>query len=1047
MWISDLSIRRPVFAVMIIAALVTLGWISLGRLGVDLFPRVEFPVVSINTELEGAGPDTIESEVSDAVEEQVNTISGIENLSSTSSEGQSQVVIEFGLDEDVDVKAQDVRDKVALARPDMPVDTRQSIVQKIDPDAQPIMSVMIAGDMPIRQLTQFADKTVKEQLQRVPGVGSIKLVGGRDREVRIWLDAVKLRAFGVTADDLITALRREHAEIPGGRLETAGLQTEFSVKTKGEVDSVKEFGDIVIAFRQDGAPTRIRDVARVEDGMEDFRSYAELDGKPGVSLEIRRQSGRNAVEVARAIRDELTHLEELAPPGMRIIAARDTSLFIESAANDVFDDIILGIILVVLVTLAFLLNLRATIIVAIAMPTALISTFFAFYVMDFTINLMTLMALSVAVGLLVDDAIVVLEAIYRKLDEGYGPMEAASLGVREVGAAVLAGTLSICAVFVPIAFMSGVVGRFFFQYGLAITFSVMVSLLVSLTLTPTLCARFLNKGTVDRDEMGRLARIFEDAYRSLERVYENLLHLALRFRWLVMLLAFVSVVLGQMAASTIPTAFDTKADRSEFLAKVELPFGAGIEQTRQVASRVAQALSGTEHVTTVFYTIGSGTQQRVNEAEFYIGLTPKAERDEGAIAVMGAARAAMLQAAPEAKHVSVSDVPWISGGGFSSFELTYSLRGPDLAVLEAKTDAITARMEETGLFTDIKTSFETGKPEVQVSVDRRRAADLGVSVRNLAETVRSLVGGTDVVTYEEFGSRYDVRVRLEEDQRNDLDRLELIQVRGSDGKLVDVANMAKFRIDSGPAQIDRQNRSRRIALLANTPEGVALGEATALLEQILREAELGPGYVWSAEGKAKRMKENQQAISFAFLLALTALYMILASQFNSFAQPAIIMLTAPLSFVGAFFALAISGETLTMFAQIGMLALMGLVMKNGILLVDYANTLREEGRPAREAMLHAGPVRLRPVLMTAFSTICGMIPVALSTSQGAEFRNAMGILVIGGLISSTFLTLVVVPVAYTLMADTPGFFKSLGRKAAALGGKAGIWRGSQGPAD
>jgi hydrophobic/amphiphilic exporter-1 (mainly G- bacteria), HAE1 family len=1017
MWISDVSIKRPVFAVMLIGALVALGWISIGRIGVDLFPKVEFPVVSIETRLEGASPEMVETELTDSIEEQVNSTSGIETLSSTSSEGRSSVIISFELDEDADAKAQDVRDKVALARADMPRDAEQSIVLKMDPDAQAIMSVMIAGDMPIRDLTHFADTTVKEHLQRISGVGSIRLIGGRQREIRIWLDATKLRSYGVTADDVMNALRREHAEIPGGRLDTAGLMSEFSVKTKGEVTSVAEFGDIVINFRDDGLPTRISDVARVEDGMEDSRSYAELDGKPGISLEIRRQSGRNTVEVARAIRDELDSIRALAPPGVRLISARDTSMFIEAAANDVFDDIILGVVLVIIVTLAFLLSFRATIIVAIAMPTALISTFFGFYVMDFSINMMTLMALSISVGLLVDDAIVVLESIFRKLDEGYSPMEAASLGVKEVGLAVFAGTASICAVFVPIAFMEGMVGRFFFQYGLAITFSVLVSLLTSITLTPMLCSRFMKVSTDNRENMGRVALTFDTGYAKLEEAYRSLLGLSLKHRWVVVIAAFLTIALGVMVARTLPVAFDSNSDRSEFLANLNLPFGAGVEQTRVISSRVAAQLAEIEHVTTVFYTIGSGSQGRVNEAEFYIAVTPKADRDAPILPIMAAVRDSMNETAPEAENISVTEVPWMSGGGFSNFAIQYAVRGPDLGVLQMRTDAILARMRASGNFADVQSSFEDGKPEVQVQIDRNRAADLGVSMRTLAESVRSLVGGTDVTTYEELGSRYDVRVRLEEAQRNDITKLEMIQIRAADGRLIDIANLARFGIDSGPAQIDRQNRSRSITIVANTPEGVSLGPATDELEKIIEEVGLPAGYIWSAEGEAKRMKENQTAIGFAFMLALAALYMILASQFNSFVQPVVIMLTAPLSFVGAFIALKISGLELTMFAQIGLLALMGLVMKNGILLVDYANNAHERLGSSLAAMLEAGPVRLRPVLMTAFSTICGMIPVALSTSQGAEFRNAMGVLVIGGLASSTFLTLLVVPVAYTLMDD------------------------------
>lgn len=1037
MWISDVSIRRPVFAVMIIGALVVLGWISLGRVGVDLFPKVEFPVVSVTTKLEGSSPEAIESDVTDPVEEQVNTTSGIESLSSTSAEGLSQVVIQYELDENVDVKAQDVRDKVALARANLPLDAEQSIVQKVDPDAQAIMSVMIAGDLPIRDLTHFADKTVKERLQRISGVGSIDLVGGRTREVRIWLDAVRMRAYGVTADDVTSAIRREHAEIPGGRLEAQGGLSEFSMKTKGEVSSVEGFRSILVAFRQDGAPTTIGDVARVEDGMEDERSYAELNGKRGVTLEIRKQSGRNTVEVARAIRQELDEVRRVAPDSVNIETARDTAVFIEGSAADVFVDIQLGIVLVIAVTLAFLLSIRATMIVAVAMPTALVSTFFAFYVMDFTINMMTLMALSLAVGLLVDDAIVVLESIYRKLEEGMPPMQAASEGTKQVGLAVLAATFSICAVFVPIAFMDGVVGRFFFQYGLAITFSVLVSLLVSLTLTPMLCSRMLKPGETDPAGYNRVARFFDDAYNSLDRFYGRVLGWALDARWIVVLIAIFSLFLAVFVARTIPMAFDSRADRAEFLATVELPFGAGIEETRIVASRVAHAISGVREVTTVFYTIGSDTQQSVNKASFYVGLTAKHERKDSFIPIMDEARIAMQRAAPEAKHISLADVPWISGGGFADFAMMYVLQGPDLAVLEANANQVVARMRQSALFADTKTSYDSGKPEVQVQVDRRRAADLGVPVRALAETVRATVGGMKAGSFEEYGQRYDVRVRLEENQRDDISKLSLIQVRAANGSLIDISNVARFDVAEGPAQIERQNRARRIAILANNPEGAALGPASAEVEKYLSELDLPAGYSWSAEGRSKRMKETGAAIGFAFMLALIALYMILASQFNSFAQPAIIMLSAPLSFAGAFIALKISGQEMTMFSQIALLALMGLVMKNGILLVDYTNQLREAGASAREAALKAGPIRLRPVLMTQIATICGLIPVALSTSQGAEFRNAMGILVIGGLISSTALTLVVVPVAYTLMEDARTRMGRIGGTVRRLGAKLG----------
>jgi HAE1 family hydrophobic/amphiphilic exporter-1 len=1010
--IADFSIRRPVFAVMLIGALVVLGFVSLGRLGTDLFPRIEFPYMAVTTLLEGATPQTMETEVSDPIEEQLNTIGGVEELRSISSEGISQVFVRFGLEEDADQRAQDVRDKVARARGDLPLDAQPSIVEKVDPDATPILSVMVSGDLPVRDLTRFAKYVVKERIQRIPGVGSATLVGGREREIRIWADAKHLRSYGLSVDDLIRALRSEHAEVPGGRLEAGAGESEFAVKTKGEVVSVREFGNVVVAFR-DGAPTRLSDVARIEDGVEDERTFAQLDGVQGVSLEVRRQSGRNTVEVARAIRREVAALRGEAPEGVRITIARDTSRFIEASAHDVGFDIVLGGVLAVLVTFAFLRSARSTLIVATAIPASVIATFFCFYVMGFTLNIITLMGLSVSIGLLIDDAIIVLESIQREIEAGLEPMRAASVGTQRVGAAAVAASVSVLAVFVPIAFMSGVIGRFFYAYGLAISFAVAVSLLVAVTLTPTLCARVLKHEAGH----GRIFTWLEERYTGLERSYGRWLGIALRHPWLTLGTAGVSFVLGIVLAMGIPFAFSGSADRSEFEGSVELPLGVGVGEAKRVAHQVGAALSGLDQIQTVFVTVGAGSRQRVNEIGFYVGTTPKKGRALSQLTLMENAREALRKAAPEARVIAVSEVSWISGGGFSSYQMEYGITGSNLTTLEQKSEAIVTAMRADPHFVDARSSYELGKPELQIQVDRNRAADLGVPVRSLADTVRALVGGLDIATFQDEGRRYDVRIRLEEAQRNDLAELGQIQVRAAGGTLVDLANVAKLEVASGPAQIERDSRARRISLFANNPEGVALGAAADRLDQIVAGVGLPAGYSGKHHGQAERMKDSANSVKFAFLMALAALYMILASQFNSFTQPAVIMLTAPLSFAGAFAALRLSGLSLSIFAQIGLVALMGLAMKNGILLVDYANQRRESGLSARDAILEAGPVRLRPVLMTTVATIAGMIPVAIAQSDGAEFRQPMGVLVIGGLVSSTLLTMVVVPVAYVLVED------------------------------
>ena len=1012
MWLSDLCIRRPVLACMMISSLMLLGLISVNRVGIDLFPRVEFPYVSVETLLNGASPITMETEVTDTLEEEVVSTSGIENMRSVSSEGYSQLFVEFDLDENVDVKAQEVRDKVNRTLSDLPDDVDLPTISKMDPDSDPILTIMLSGRLSIRDLTSYAEDNVKERLQRVPGVGGIQLIGGREREIRVWLDAPKLRGFGVTVDDVVDALRREHAEIPGGRMDSQGGLTEYTIKTKGEVERVADFGNIVVV--QNGAGyVRVRDVARIEDGLEDERSFAQLDGEQGVSLEVRRQSGTNTVEVAQAIKAELERIQAEAPPGVRIVVARDVSRFIESSVEDVTADILMGIGLVVVVTMAFLLSFRATLIVATAIPVAIISTFFAFYVLDFTINMITMVAISLTVGLLVDDAIVVLESIHREVEAGVEPKTAASVGTGNVATAVVAATLSVMAVFLPIAFMSGVIGRFFFQYGLTITVAVAISLFVSLTLTPMLSSRLLKKA----DSRNWLYRMFDGGYVAVEKGYVKLLGWALRVRWLVLLLAAGSVYVGIHFAGQVPIAFTSKTDRSEFLAKIELPLGTGIQESKRIGSRVGAEIQKLDHIDLVFLSVGAGAQGKTNEVDYYLGLTPKAERDVDQRVLIDLVRESITALVPEARQVTMKEISWTSSSNFFTADVEVALRGPDLEQLNTYSQQMMTEMRTSGMFKDINSTFQLGKPEVQVLIDRKRASDLGVSIRDIASTVRATIGGINVTTYEEFGSRYEVRVRLEEAHRNDIRKFDMLQVRGPNDTLVDFRNVAQVVLASGPAQIDRLNRSRKISVLGNAPAEYAVGELIDEMDKIIERQNLAPGYEASYQGASEQIGETVTAIIFAFGLALLMLYMVLAGQFNSFSQPVIIMLTAPLSFIGAFTLLALTGSELSLFAQIGMVALMGLVMKNGILLVDYANQALERGDTPRKSMLDAAQLRLRPVLMTAFSTIFGMIPIAIATSDGAEFRNAMGVIVIGGLLSSTLLTLIVVPTAYTLLHD------------------------------
>lgn len=1022
MSLVDISIRRAVFAVMLIASLVGLGFMSMGRLGVDLFPDVEFPYVNVTATLDGASAETMESEVTDILEEYINTIDGIETLQSFSSEGRAQILIEFNLSSNAREKVQDVRDKVQVALAELPPDMDPPIVDKVDPDAAPIISVMIAGDLPIAELTAFADDVAKERLQRLDGVGAVKLVGGRERAVRIWLDNERLRAFGVTADDVRRAIQSEHAELPGGRLETAARTREFGVKTVAEVTRANGFADLPVAYRENGVTIRISDVARVEDGLEDERSAAFLNGRRGISLDIRKQSGQNTVEVAHQVKAATEGLRALAPAGVTIVATRDVSKFIESSIEDVTHDVVIAIGLVVAVTFVFLLNFRATIIVALAIPTSLVATFFGFYLLGFSINVLTLLALTVAIGLLVDDAIVVIEAIMKELEEGKPPLEAALDGTRKVGLAVVAGTAATLAVFVPIAFMDGIVGRFFYQYGLTIVFSVSVSLLVALTLTPMLASRILTSSGVSP-----VFRPLEAFWDSTDRAYAGLVKLAVRFRIVVIIIAFASVVAGAWYAARVPSGFTSRADRSEFQGSIELPLGTGVVSALDAAQKIDAELRKIEHVEEVFVSIGAGAQAEARVIDLYASLTPKQERQTGQFEIMDQARKAIRIASPEAVKISVLEVPWVSGTTSGSSDIDLLLKGSDLNSLAQYGEHLVREMRARPDFSDVRTSFESGRPEAQILFDRTRAGDQGVSARALADTARIALGGLDAGTFEEGGKRYDVRLRLEEDQRESVRDFDRIQVRGADGRLVDIGAVSRVEFASGPSKIDRSDRARKISVLASSATGVSLGEATSTLIEVLEANPPPAGITYSVGGMSERMQETAGAIGFALLLALLALYMVLASQFNSFVQPLLIMVTAPLSFSGAFAGLYYFGMESSLFAQIGLIGLMGIVMKNGILLVDRANQLIAEGMTERDAILQACPERLRPVLMTAFSAIFGMVPVALATSDGAEWRNALGALLIGGLTSSTILTLVVIPAVFMIPSDVAGFVRKIVR--------------------
>ncbi|MGE0383473.1 MAG: efflux RND transporter permease subunit [Gammaproteobacteria bacterium] len=1011
MRITRIAIDRPVFTVMVFCGMVAFGLASIPRLGIDLFPKIDLPYVGITTTLKGAAPETLDTDVTDIIEEAVNTVSGIEQLRSESGDGYSQISVVFKLEEKLNEKIQDVRDKIETIRRDLPQDADPPTVEKADPDAIPILSIVVGGDRSIGEITRYANEVIKEAVERIPGVGAVRILGGRKREVRIWLDTAKLRAHGVSADQVVQAIRNEHADLPGGRMEPQGARYELGARTLAKARKVQEFERMPVAFRDNGVAITIGDVAAVEDGLEDERTYATLNGAPAVSLEVRRQSGRNSVDVARRVRAEVNRLRNETPPGMSLVVARDVSRFISSSIHDVAIDIGIATLLVVVVVFLFLASWRATLMVAVAIPTCLITTLFSLYLFNFTINIITLLGATIAIGLLVDDAIVVVESIQRDVEAGLPRFEAAWRGTVRVALPVLAGTFATLAVFVPVVFMGGLAGRFLFQYALVIVFSISISLFVSLTLTPMLASRFLLPAAKSKAWLRNL----DHWHHRLGERYGVVVAWATAHPGIVITLALASLVAGHWFATHIPSSFVPKSDRSEFLASIKLPLGTGIAESKQVAADVNRALASVTDIRDVLLTIGAGVQQRANFIEAYIGITPKQDRSVAQFAIMDAARAAIATSAPHATEITVSEVPWISGGGVGSADIEFSLRGADLGTISTYAQAITREMAHAPELTDVRSSYEAGRPELAIRLRRERAADVGVSARALADTTRVLIGGVEAGSFEENGRRYDVRVRLAADQRATIDQLSLMQVRANDGRLIDVPSVADLDVGTGPVTISRQDRSRSVTIYAGTPGNVALGPATAAVEAIIAKIPPPPGVSIVFGGYVKRFKDTIGPMRIAFISALIAVYMVLASQLNSFGQPAIIMLTAPMSFSGAFAAVWLANNEMSLFGQVGLIALMGIVMKNGILLVDLANQLRQnDGLSRRVAMERAGAERLRPVLMTACAAVFGALPIALANSDAAEWRNSMGLLIVGGLASSTLLTLLLIPAVYCL---------------------------------
>ncbi|PRP91051.1 Multidrug resistance protein MdtB [Enhygromyxa salina] len=1009
MKLVDVSVKRPIFAAMMIMVMVVFGLFAYPRLGVDLYPAVDFPVVTATVIYPGADPLTMESKVAEPIEEAIQGISGIKRMTSRNLEGVTMVVVEFELEVESGDALQEVRDKISAIERDLPPGIDPPVVQRFDTGSAPIASVALASNLSPAELTRIADKVVKQRLQQIPGVGSIDIIGGREREIRIEVDPADLVGYGLAVDDVAQALQAQSLDLPAGHV-TQGAR-EFTVTTRGEVHSVEEIRAIVIRGLG-GAAVRIGDVAEVLDDMEEARSSSSLNGQSGMALVVRKKSGANTIAIADRLREELEELEpRLTDLGVTYAIPNDNSTFIRTAIEDVQMDLLIGAGLTVLIILVFLHDWRATFISALAIPTSVIGTFAVMDALGFTLNNITMLAMSLSIGILVDDAIVVIENIHRHGQMGKPPMQAAREATNEISFAVIATTLSIVAVFVPVAYMSGLIGRFFFEFGITVSAAVLISMFVSFTLTPMLAAR-MTKHEDKPHEKFALARAFDRAFGGFENAYAWLVRKALRGPWITVFAALGTLALSVVVVSQVPGEFIPAEDRSEFAVSIEMPTGTSLDATTEIAEAVAKDIrENLPGVRDTFTTVGAGSAQ-VSQARINVALDGPRARGWDQLRGMAWTRERFADLAERDVTVKVEMIDPFGGDGFRQQQIQFTLRGGDMDQLARSADELAEYIREIEGFVDVDTTYTGGKPELAIEIDRERAADLGVPVAQIAGSLRSLMSADPVGTLKDGGDVYDVVVQLPRERRDALRSLDGITLRASTGALVDLANVVHITETTGPSEIERQDRQRQIVLLADL-DGLALAEAKEIIEKKAAEilpSEIDTGWI----GNAEMMEESFAAMLAVLGLAGILVYMILAAQFDSLSQPLVIMVSLPLSVIGAFGGIWVSGMTLNIFSFIGVIMLMGLVTKAAILLVDFANEERKQGLSLEDALVKAGRVRLRPIFMTAAATIFGMLPIALALSEGGATRAPMAVCVIGGMITSTLLTLVVIPAVYLI---------------------------------
>ena len=1018
MILSDLSVKQPVFATMMMVALVVLGIFSFKELPIDLFPDVDMPVVTVQTLYPGVSPETVETEVTKRIEEAINPVEGVKHISSTSTEGVSIVITEFELGTDIHTAEQEVRSKVSALRRNFPTGVEDSVIQRLDPADLPIVSLSVVSPQlnPV-ELTSLTEKVIKRRLESIEGVGSLTIVGGQRREIQVYLDPERMKAYDLTVPDIVLALRRGNMEVPAGKVYNRRM--EELVRIEGKLENPKLFQDLIIKNIR-GVPIYLNEVARIEDGYEEQRTLALINGKRALALEVRKQSGSNTVDVAEAVIGALPALNSELPGQTKLSVVRDSSVFIKESVEDVEDALILGAFFTVLIVFLFLNSWRSTVITGLTLPVSIISAFIIMKILGFSLNFMTLMGLSLSVGLLIDDAIVVRENIVRHMQFGRDHFEAARMGTSEIGLAVMATTFSIIAVFVPIAFMGGIVGRFFYEFGITVAFAVLVSLFVSFTLDPMLSSRWYDPAVetkLKRRGIARLLAAFDNRFNKLGDSYKKAIAFSLKHRgWILgtsLLLFAGSLYVFQFLGQDFMPSYD----RGEFQVSFKTSPGNTIEQTETIANDIGMRILEKPGVDYTFTTIGSGSSGALHEGTIYVKLKPKDARPFS----MDEMRVQLRKELSDYGRAitSIEDVPDM--GDARPFQL--SVQGTDIGRLDEISARVADYVRTVPGAVDIDRSLDPDNPEIIVRIDRQLASDLGLDIESLAMTMRTLLNGEVATQFEdEDGDAYDVRVRLGDRYRKSVDALKDIDLLSShkdaqgNDMLIPIGQVASFQRGASSSQIRRLDLAREVRVYANM-SGRPMGNVEDDIREGLKQLDIPAGFDVFFTGESEEMGETFEQIFDALILAVVFIYIILASQFGSFIHPLSIMLSLPLSLIGVVGMMLLTGDTLSIMSMIGLVLLMGLVTKNAILLIDFTKRLRQEGKDRTTALIEAGRTRFRPIIMTTMAMIFGMLPLAFEIGAGSEMRAPMARAVIGGLITSTLLTLIAVPVVYSLLDD------------------------------